>query len=70
MDRSWHEEVDSSLLEGPCYLFHDLYCNSFRSGSQRLSMRDILRIGDVWIDIGIQAQMFRSLDGKKEHGRK
>lgn len=31
-----------------------------------LSMRDILRIGDAWIDIEIQAQMFRNLDKKEE----
>jgi hypothetical protein len=65
-DRNWHEGVAPGMLESPCYIFHDLYCHSLGSGRQRLSMRDVLRIGDAWINIEIQAQMFRKLIERNE----
>lgn len=68
--RYWHEGVECHRIENPCYIFHDLYCHEYGSGKQHLSMRDILRIGDVWIDIDVQAQMFRNLEEIDEEGGK
>ncbi|MBW8066451.1 MAG: hypothetical protein GJU73_03310 [Ferrovum sp.] len=50
-------------IENHCYIFHDLYDHSWGPGRQQLSFRDILRIGQIWIDIEIQAQIFRDAGG-------
>ena len=48
-------------VENHSYIFHDLCDHGYGSGQQQLSPRDILRIGESWIDIEIKAQMFRKL---------
>ena len=48
-------------VENHSYIFHDLYDHGYGPGQQELSPRDILRIGEAWIDIEIKAQMFRKL---------
>lgn len=48
-------------VENHSYIFHDLYDHAYGPGQQQLSPRDILRIGEAWIDIVITAQMFRKV---------
>lgn len=48
-------------VENHSYIFHDLYDHGYGPGQQELSPRDILRIGDAWVEIEIKVQMFRKL---------
>lgn len=48
-------------LENHSYILHDLCDHDYGPGRQELSPRDILRIGEVRVDIEIAAQMFRKL---------
>lgn len=56
----WNDRPGGWGIPNHCWMFHDLYDHEYGSGQQRLSMHDILRIGKIWIDIDIQAQMFRN----------
>ena len=57
----WSESGRSFGIANHCYTFHDLYDHSHGPGQQQLSLRDILRIGTIWIDIDIAGQMYRDI---------
>jgi hypothetical protein len=66
-DKSREERVDYAEfnrgwgIPNHCWTFHDLYDHRYGPGQQRLHPHDILRIGSIWVDIEIQAQMFRNV---------
>lgn len=57
-----HEEIGKDLgVKNHCRLFYDLYDFGYGHGQQRISLRDILRIGDVLVDVVVRNQMYRKL---------
>lgn len=56
----WNDRQGGWGIPNHCWMFHDLYDHEYGPGQQRISMHDILRIGLIWINIEIQAQMFRN----------
>lgn len=48
-------------IENHSYIFYDLHSMSYGLEQQALSLKDILRIGEVWIDVDIRVQMFRKI---------
>lgn len=45
-----------------CWLFHDLYDHSYGLSQPALSLRDCLRIGRIWVDIGVRHQATLDID--------
>ena len=45
-----------------CWLFHDLYDHSYGLSQPALSLSDCLRIGQIWVDIGVRHQATLDID--------
>lgn len=48
--------------EPHCWLFHDLYDHSYGLDQPSVSLRDCLRLGEVWVDVVIRQQYWFNLD--------
>lgn len=52
------------LVEPHCYLFYDLYSHGYGVESPRLSFKDCLRVGHIFVDVEIRQQyMLNAQDG-------
>lgn len=60
-DTRWEEQGRDFGVKNHCYLFHELYDHGYGSGQHKIGMRDILRIGDAWVDVVVRNQMYRKL---------
>lgn len=62
---------DWSIIKGHfgvnnhCWLFHDLYDHEYSESQVALSIEDILRIGQIWVDITPGYQYFFVKDHKR-----
>lgn len=56
-----YEEIDNFGIENHCYLFHDLYDHEYDPGMERISLKDMLRIGSVWVDVEVVPQMWMKI---------
>lgn len=52
------------LAEPHCWLFHDLYDHDQGPQSPRLSLRDCLRIGHIWVDVQVWQQYLFDAQGE------
>lgn len=47
----WSDVIGNFGMKNHCWLFHDLYDHEYGEGQVALPIEDILRIGEIWVEI-------------------
>ncbi|MDO8177677.1 MAG: hypothetical protein Q7T62_05470 [Undibacterium sp.] len=54
----WSDAIGNFGMKNHCWLFHDLYHHEYGEGQVALPFEDILRIGEIWVEIKPRHQYF------------
>jgi hypothetical protein len=62
----WSDVPGNFGMKNHCWLFHDLYDHEYGEGRVALPIDDILRIGEIWVEIKPRYQYSYKLESHQE----